>query len=74
MGSNGTVHEDEHKATTMGILSRSLDIAAKSFGNSTFTHAYDKYPDVDYRYFIVPPLGLENDLFMEFNHDKIMAM
>jgi len=45
-----------------------------SFGNSSFHRAYEKYPNVDYRYFVIPPLSLEGDLFMNFDHKEMMAM
>jgi len=56
------------------MAGRTIDIFAADFLNSGFRKALDKYPNVDYRYFIIPPLLLDYDLFMTFNHDVIMKM
>lgn len=56
------------------MAGRTADIFAADFMNGDFRKTLDKYPNVDYRYFIIPPLLLDYDLFMTFNHKEIMAM
>jgi len=51
-----------------------MDIAEFDFMNSDFHKALDYYPNVDYRYFVIPPMDLDGDSFMDFNHTKIIEM
>jgi len=54
------------KFTTMGMALRTLDVFASEFLNVDLNVAKSKYPNVDYRYMVIPPLLLDYDLFMTF--------
>lgn len=59
---------------TLGMAFRTMDIAGADFLNVDMRISLDKYPDVDYRYFIIPPLFYDYDMVMTFNHDVMMKM